>query len=310
MFDFRIARQGNWPKVPPKPFLLVDGEMPDMTSSGPVSGSMAYVRTVNVKNFAAVNSRLDVEVLSIFEARVTDITPLATLTRLKHLKIEWATKTEDISPLSQLTSLESLSLCHMTKARDLGPVSALSRLTSFAFTGGFNAQVTANSLEPLAQLENLEDLELSSLKVLEGGLRPLARCKALKRLHVSNQFAIEDYAYLAGGAAGHQVQQVCALDTVYGRQSNAYRQKGADLTPYLRLQAGRCSRSQVPQPSREIRSRRDSVIGPPVLVVKPSIARKKTRLRRIAFPGLRVSPNSRWRHSPSLACGRGPRRSR
>jgi hypothetical protein len=46
-------------------------------------------------------------------------------------------------------------------------------------------------------LPKLEELALTNLRVESGGLRPLAKCRSLKTLVLSNQFDTEDYAYLS-----------------------------------------------------------------------------------------------------------------
>ena len=56
---------------------------------------------------------------------------------------------------------------------------------------------TADSLEPIGGLSVLEELRLTNVRVLDGGLRPVARCSALRSLVVSNQFPTADYAYLS-----------------------------------------------------------------------------------------------------------------
>lgn len=46
-------------------------------------------------------------------------------------------------------------------------------------------------------LPHLKDMQLTGLKIENDGLRPVARCQALRTLSVSNTFDTEDYAFLA-----------------------------------------------------------------------------------------------------------------
>lgn len=55
----------------------------------------------------------------------------------------------------------------------------------------------AETLEPVATLQNLQELRLLSCKVLSGGLRPIARCRSLRELDLHYQFPIDDYVYLS-----------------------------------------------------------------------------------------------------------------
>lgn len=197
MFDFHSLRKWKWPQPVIKPVVMVDGVAVAPRSGTTVVGASAFVCTVNEKNFQSVISMLDVEALYIYEARVSSIEWIGNLSRLKHLKIEWATKFDDLTPLTRLTHLESLHLEHTTRVVDLAPVRHMKGLRSFGFEGGINAKGTVKSLVPISELALLEDLRLTNLKVLEGGLRPLAHCSSLRALVVSQQFNWRDYAYLA-----------------------------------------------------------------------------------------------------------------
>ena len=197
MFDFHSLRKWKWPQPLTKPMVMVDGVAVSPRSGTKVVGASALVCTVNEKNFANVISMLDVQALYIYEARVSSIESIGNLLRLKHLKIDWATKFDDLTPLTRLTQLESLHLEHTTRVVDLAPVRLMKGLRSFGFEGGINAKGTIKNLFPIGELELLEDVILTNLKVIEGGLRPLVRCTSLKELIVSEQFSWRDYAYLA-----------------------------------------------------------------------------------------------------------------
>jgi hypothetical protein len=111
--------------------------------------------------------------------------------------VRWNTRARDIEALGGLSSLQGLVLEDTPKIRDLAPLARLRGLSSIEFSGGIWNRNTASSLEPLAQLTSLRDLTLLNLRVESGGLRPLARCRSLETLELSNQFATEDYAYLS-----------------------------------------------------------------------------------------------------------------
>ena len=197
MFDFLSVRKWKWPELWTKPVVLVDGKLV-LPCDGVRAGSTAYVVTVNERNVASALSKIDVEALFLYEFRVPDLQALSHLSRLRHLRVEWSTKLHDVGGLSAFQGLETLHLCDTPNVDDVGPVSGLKCLRGFAFEGGMWNRNTARSLEPLSNLPQLEEVWLSNLKVLEGGLRPLARCPGLRKLEVSNQFDVGDFAYLAG----------------------------------------------------------------------------------------------------------------
>jgi hypothetical protein len=193
---------GNpWPDVRwggvDKPIVLLDGALHRLSEiTGHLAGRAAYVVGIRQKHFEALCARLDVQAIQFYEMRVDDLGALARIDSLRHLAIRWNTKLVDIAPLRPLT-LTTLILEDTPHVRDLAPLSALAGLRHVEFCGGVWNRNTAASLAPLATLPRLEDLALTNLKVESHGLRPLARCRALQHLRVSNQFPTEEYAYLS-----------------------------------------------------------------------------------------------------------------
>ena len=53
------------------------------------------------------------------------------------------------------------------------------------------------TLDPLRNLETLQFLELTNLKVDDDSLKPIAEIKSLLKLGISNQFKTEEYAFLS-----------------------------------------------------------------------------------------------------------------
>jgi hypothetical protein len=181
-----------------KPILIVDGALyPIRSLSQVVSGHAAYVVGVKDRDLPPLASRLDVEFLHFYELRAANLAPLSAIPRLRHLKINWNTKVTELDAVGALVRLETLVLVDTPKVRDLSPLEALSELAAFEYSGGIWNKQHVVSLEPLASLPRLEELVLTNLTVESGGLRPLAGCKSLKTLALSNQFDTEDYAYLS-----------------------------------------------------------------------------------------------------------------
>lgn len=187
----------NW-TAKDKPILIVDGTLYRIKSlSQKVSGTAAYVVGAGAREIEKLVSLLDVTYLHFYELRVVDLSPLAAIKKMRHLKINWNTKLTELKAIGQLRSLETLALVHVPKVKDLSPLAALSKLAALEYSGGIWSRNHAMSLEPLGSLPKLEELILTSLRVEEGGLRPLAQCRSLKELELSNTFDTEDYAYLS-----------------------------------------------------------------------------------------------------------------
>ena len=181
-----------------RPVLIADGRLHRvMEIDSQVHVDAAYVVGVNQKSFDHVTRYLRAATVQFYEMRVADISALARNSDLEALAISWNTKLESIEPLGALSGLTRLSIDDTPKVRDLGPIERLTGLRAFEYSGGIWNKNTASSLAPLGALKHLEELRLTNLRVLEGGLRPLAGCSALRRLDLSNQFQTADYAYLS-----------------------------------------------------------------------------------------------------------------
>ena len=188
-----------------RPKLHVDGARVDPAGDDPIHGKAARLCSVNAKTFGPIAKRLDVTHLSIVEMRGGELGEIHA-PRLKVLEVSWATKLADISEIARFSKLEGLFLSDTPKVYDLSPFSKLANLRVLVFEGGMWNKNKAHSLAPLNRLAKLEAVQLLNLGVEEDGLRPLAACKQLKWLSLSNQFETSDYAYLSV----HLPQTECA----------------------------------------------------------------------------------------------------
>jgi len=181
-----------------KPVLIVDGVPYGLRQlSEKVSGLSAYVVGARERDLPRLATFLDAEYLHFYELPANDLAALALIARLRHLKIHWNTKLETLDHIGSLGKLETLVLIDTPKIKDLSPLTRLAKLAALEFSGGIWNKNHAESLEPIAMIPGLEELVLTNLRVGEGGLRPLANCKALRRLGLSNQFETADYAFLS-----------------------------------------------------------------------------------------------------------------
>jgi hypothetical protein len=181
-----------------KPVLIADGVLHRIGDlKAIVAADRAYVVGVNQKSFDHLMRFLRATTVHFYEMRVADLAAIAQLGDVQALAISWNTKVVSLDPLAALPNVSILSFDDTPKVRDLAPIARLTRLRALQFSGGIWNKNTADSLEPLAALDELEELSLLNLRVLDGGLRPLGRLPSLRRLDVSNQFDTADYAYLS-----------------------------------------------------------------------------------------------------------------
>lgn len=193
-----VPRGQGWENAK-KPVLVLDGHVTEWQQGKTHSGHAAYIVGANEKTFDALCMELSVKIAVFYEMRVPDLSGLQNISGLEHLAIIWNSKMTDLEPLSHLNNLKTLALVDTPKAHDLQPISRLQELRGFAFSGSptLSSKNIAKSLEPLAALPHLKEMQLTGLKIENDGLRPVARCQVLKTLSVSNTFDTEDYAFLA-----------------------------------------------------------------------------------------------------------------
>ncbi|SFN12488.1 Leucine Rich repeat-containing protein [Paenimyroides ummariense] len=100
----------------------------------------------------------DLEVISFYGSKITDLNPLKYLSKLKSIVI-YGSCIEDITPLSNLESLEILSL-NQANIKDITPITHLKNLKSLA--------LNKNKISDISILENhlnLNHLDLSANKI-------------------------------------------------------------------------------------------------------------------------------------------------
>ena len=189
--------EAKWGKED-RPVLIADGNVMHVRELGSiVQADAAYAVGLRQRDFDRLTEVLRTTKLRFYDMPVEDITSLGRVGSLRSLMIEWNTKLLSLAALASLTDLTTLSIVDTPKVKDLTPLAALTKLRALEYSGGIWNKNTAESLEPVGRLPALEELQLSNIRVLSGGVRPLANCRALRRLAVSNHFPTEDFAYLS-----------------------------------------------------------------------------------------------------------------
>ncbi len=123
--------------------------------------------------------------------QITDLRPLARLTKLTRLELSQAGKIQDFSPLRGLSSLTSLTVTDL-ELNSISSLSGLSRLTSLNIS---NARRIAD-ISPIGKLFGLRTLSLPGC-VMVSDLKPLSRLTKLTAVNLSGCGAVEDIAPLA-----------------------------------------------------------------------------------------------------------------
>lgn len=140
-----------------------------------------------VKSVEVVKYCLNLTGLELFFNQITDITPLAGLTKLVDLRLG-GNPVADIAPLAGLTNLESLALFNC-QAKDYTPLSHLTRLKCLQLDYSTIADLT-----PLSGLAELTGLWLVSTPVTD--VSPLAGLTGLTTLNLK-ECMIGDFSPLS-----------------------------------------------------------------------------------------------------------------
>jgi hypothetical protein len=130
---------------------------------------------------------------------MTSSAQVARLSRLKSLHLG---SSPSFGPLDVLgdVPLTWLELENNRASCDLSFLKRLPQLQGLAVTGDGNSikTITLKSLAPLRALSHLQWLRLTTVKVEDGSLAPLADLPSLKYLQLSNRFSVKEIAGLAG----------------------------------------------------------------------------------------------------------------
>jgi Leucine-rich repeat (LRR) protein len=120
---------------------------------------------------------LDVVMLDLDLNQISDLAPLAGLTRLRELRL-LGNRITDISPIGGLTNLENLNLA-FNQIADISPLSALTRLSSLSLSSNIIADIS-----PLSGLTNLTWLSLGRNQITD--ISPLSGLHHLGMLSLSH----------------------------------------------------------------------------------------------------------------------------
>lgn len=156
-----------------------------------------WVSNVKQGEFERIAEVINPASLVVYDMKVQDLTPLAIMSRIERLALTWNTKSIDISSLARLRSLTVLSLMDFPKLSRLDSLARCEKLEMLELGGGVWKPMTVITLEPLRSLRALKYLSLTNIKVEDDSLDPLTELTNLQELNLSNQFPTEEYARLS-----------------------------------------------------------------------------------------------------------------
>ncbi len=178
--------------------LAVSGKTRNLWALGDLAALEAlWVFDINERQFAELLPGVDPLYLRFCGLRVADLSGLGRLDRLRALEIDWNTKVTEVDFLRQLGGLELLALVDCCKVHDIGAIADLGGLRFLELSGGMWTTFRPKTLAPLASLTQLERLSMTSIRVSDQSLVPLADLTSLRWIGLSNQFPTEEFARLS-----------------------------------------------------------------------------------------------------------------
>ena len=160
---------------------------------------------LEIEDLTGLESAKNLTWFSFAVNNVTDLRPLAKLTKLQVL-FGWTNRAlTDISPIANLTELRWLNLgaCNIS---DITPIEKLTRLEALNLSYNVIENIT-----PLANLTNLTELWLTSNKIVD--ISPLENLTTLEELRIQNN-RITDYSPLDALTLVHlEYDEVCDISS-------------------------------------------------------------------------------------------------
>lgn len=157
-----------------------------------------YITNIRERELhALIALGLDIETLYLYNCQVADLSVLRDAVSLKFLLMDWNTKNSGLPRFRNDSPLRGLYVNDFKRLTTLESLWELRNLRYLNISGGITTTLKLDSLAPIGSLQQLEELALYNLNVERDGLRPLASLAGLKELELSNQFATDEYAFLA-----------------------------------------------------------------------------------------------------------------
>jgi len=135
--------------------------------------------------FQSICSQANLKTLYINGSAIDDVSPIAGLKSITHLYVGFSSKIKSLDALASLQTLLDLSLENLQGVTDYSAVGKLAHLSRLTIEGdGVASMKKAKiaTLEPIANLTQLERLRLTWIDVLDGSYACLSNLKALKHL--------------------------------------------------------------------------------------------------------------------------------
>jgi hypothetical protein len=202
--DLRPPYDGYWPWM-----LRLDAEedargrltQQQLASIGERPDALAlWVNGLDQASFEQVITRYGKQFLAIELdkcPRITDLSPLEDLPRLRLVDIFWNQRATRLWDLSRNPDLVGLRFNDFTRLHDLDNLPAAASLLELEFGDAIWSTSTYESLEPLTALRSLRSLSFNPKRIDDGRIEPVGELTGLEELDIpTNMFTTQQFAWL------------------------------------------------------------------------------------------------------------------
>jgi hypothetical protein len=158
--------------------------------------TLLFTSKVSQELFDAATQIERLHALSIKWSSIKSISSVTHCKSLTALDIGSSPSMKGLELLAQLPRLRSLCVENVKEAQSLSFAANLAGLEEFGASGSMWTDLKIDSLWPLEDMQNLELLWLTGVKVSRDGLLPLHGLRKLKTLHCAYTFRASEFSAL------------------------------------------------------------------------------------------------------------------
>jgi hypothetical protein len=149
------------------------------------------------KDLEKILSLVNLNYLNLYQVLAKDLTILETLEKTETIILNWNTKSTTLWDISKNKGLKTLEITDFSKIEEIEQLSLATQISNLTIGGGIDKTLKIKTITPLVGLKNLKYLSLTNLKIADDTLKPIGELINLEELEISNQFETRDYAWLA-----------------------------------------------------------------------------------------------------------------
>ncbi|WP_298344876.1 leucine-rich repeat domain-containing protein [uncultured Algibacter sp.] len=157
-----------------------------------------WVYSIKQETFDVISGLKNLESLCVHSNRITDLSALSNLKKLKHLGLLSLTKIDDIKPICKLRGLQTLMIENFKKVTDFSQLSELTELRGLQIDGDmYTAQIIEN-FDFLNSLADLKYLTFTNSRGKTKNFDAISKLSNLEMIQSSTNYPKKEFQKLRG----------------------------------------------------------------------------------------------------------------